>query len=75
MTLTYLAGYGVAADSAIGVTLSVNGAPSLGQLVTAGYRFFVPSRFDTDTLPVTLEDYGIGGSSSVKIVEVRPSAF
>ena len=31
-----------------------------GPAITAGYQFYVPCRFDTDTLPLTLEDYGIG---------------
>jgi len=30
-------------------------------------------RFDTDILPVTIEDYGVGGSNSVKLIEVRSS--
>jgi uncharacterized protein (TIGR02217 family) len=57
------------------ITVAVNPAPAPGDTITAGFQFFVPCRFDTDTLPVQLEDYGIGSSNSIKLTEVRPSAF
>jgi uncharacterized protein (TIGR02217 family) len=67
--------FGTIPETKIGVTLEVHPAPPTGAVITAGFQFFVPCRFDTDILPVTLEDYGIGSSNSVKLIEVRPSAF
>ena len=58
-----------------GATFSVHPAPVSGATLTAGFQFYVPVRFDTDTLPMTLEDYGIGSANSIKLVEVRPSAW
>jgi uncharacterized protein (TIGR02217 family) len=48
-------------------------APAANAVITAGFLFYVPVRFDTDILPVTIEDYGVGGANSVKLIEVRPS--
>ena len=50
-------------------------APLSGVSLSAGFQFYVPCRFDTDILPVTIQDYGIGGSNSIKLIEVRPSDF
>ena len=75
ISIYYGAGYGSVADTATNLVLAIHPAPPLNAVVTAGYRFLVPCRFDTDTLPVTLEDYGVGGSNSVKLIEVRPSAW
>jgi hypothetical protein len=46
-------------------------SPGDGVEVTAGYRFHVPVRFQTDRLPIRLETYGIGSATEVKLVEVR----
>ena len=73
--LIYTTGYGAAADTAPALTLALHPAPVLGSVVTAGYHFFVPCRFDTDTLPTTIEDYGVGSSNNVKLIEVRPNAW
>jgi hypothetical protein len=67
--------YGTQPETATHVRLDVHPAPPSGVEITAGFQFFVPCRFDTDTLPVTLEEYGIGSSHSVKLIEVRSSAF
>ena len=75
ITVQYPGNYGVPAETTSGVTIATNPAPAPGVVVTAGFEFFVPVRFDTDTLPIQLEDYGIGGSNSIKLIEVRPSAF
>lgn len=72
--LTYGQG-GASADTAATFSMSVHPAPPQGVTVTAGFRFYVPCRFDTDQLPLTLEDYGVGGAQSIKLVEVRPTAF
>ena len=76
ISLRFIGSYGTASESGtINATIAVNPAPAAGDPVTAGFKFFVPCRFDTDTLPVQLEDYGIGSSNSIKLIEVRQSAF
>ena len=54
-----------------GVNIYVNPAPLPAVTITAGFEFYVPVRFDTDRLPITLEEYGIGGAADVKLIEVR----
>lgn len=57
-------------DHATGlVTLSV--PPTAGQLVTAGFEFDVPVRFDTDRIVASVETFQAGEIPSVPIVEVR----
>jgi uncharacterized protein (TIGR02217 family) len=73
--ISYPAAHGIPAEGATaGVTVALHPAPVAAALVTAGFLFYVPCRFDTDILPVTIEDYGVGGSNSVKLVEVRGSS-
>ena len=67
------AGYGEPETNRNGVSVVRHPAPKTGQVVTAGFEFYVPVRFDTDRLPVSIEEYGIGGAADVKLVEVRPS--
>ncbi len=55
-----------------GVTFQTHPAPKEGATVKAGFEFYVPVRFDVDQLPVTLEEYGIGSATQVKLVEIRP---
>jgi uncharacterized protein (TIGR02217 family) len=64
--------FGAAETSVDGVRVYVHPAPKPNVQITAGYEFFVPVRFDTDRLPVSLEYYGVGGAADVKLVEVRP---
>jgi uncharacterized protein (TIGR02217 family) len=45
--------------------------PPEGALVTAGYRFDTPARFDTDQLEVTADGFRTGDIPSVPLVEVR----
>ena len=44
--------------------------PALGAVLTCGYEFDVPCRFDTDSLSTSLDNY-LSGSVSVPIVEVK----
>jgi uncharacterized protein (TIGR02217 family) len=74
VTLSYATG-GTAADTSTTLSIALHPAPPAGWTVTAGFLFFTPCRFDTDQLPLTLEDYGIGGAQSIKLIEVRPTAF
>ncbi|MBJ7447788.1 MAG: DUF2460 domain-containing protein [Brevundimonas sp.] len=61
---------GFAVDSATGeVTLAV--APPIGAVVTAGYEFDVPVRFDADRIEVTLESFDAGRMTAVPLIEVR----
>jgi uncharacterized protein (TIGR02217 family) len=72
ITLEYPPGYGASVETNVpNTTLYLHPAPISDSAISAGFLFFVPVRFDTDTLPVTLEDYGIGSSTSVKLIEVR----
>lgn len=64
--------FGAVESSVNGVTVLMHPAPRTGEVITAGFEFFVPVRFDTDRLPVTLEEYGVGGANDVKLIEVRP---
>lgn len=46
-------------------------APDLGVVVTAGYEFDVPVRFDTDRIAVSVASFQAGEVPSVPVVEVR----
>lgn len=78
VTATYLeftpsdSDYGMAENNRNGVSVIRHPAPKTGLQITAGYEFYVPVRFDTDRLPTTLEQYGVGGAADVKLVEIRP---
>lgn len=50
------------------VTFAV--APASGAQVTAGFIFDVPVRFDTDTLSISTDGFGVG-DCAVPIVEIR----
>lgn len=45
--------------------------PGNGQLVTAGFEFDVPARFDTDFLGISLETFESGAIPSIPVVEIR----
>ena len=46
-------------------------APALGVVITAGFEFDVPVRFDTDALDVTLDFERLGSITSIPLVEIR----
>ena len=46
-------------------------APLLGSLVTAGYEFDVPVRFDNDMLQVSMATFEAGEIPEVPVIEVR----
>jgi uncharacterized protein (TIGR02217 family) len=67
----------VALDGApVIVTLEANGeivfdtAPAVGAVITAGFRFDTPVRFDTDRLEIGADGSGSGQIVSVPLVEV-----
>nr|WP_156831007.1 DUF2460 domain-containing protein [Kaistia granuli] len=47
-------------------------APAESAVVTAGFRFDVPVRFDTDQLVINLAAFEAGEIPSIPIVEIRP---
>jgi uncharacterized protein (TIGR02217 family) len=57
-------------DAATGmVTLTT--PPSAGAVVTAGYEFDVPVRFDTDHLDINLAAFAAGETPNVPLIEIR----
>ena len=65
-------GTAFAVDAATGVATFLAGhIPPAGAVVTAGYEFDVPVRFDTDKLEVSLTGFQHGAIPSIPIVEVR----
>ncbi|WP_312784793.1 DUF2460 domain-containing protein [Brevundimonas sp.] len=45
--------------------------PALGAVVTAGFVFDTPVRFDADRIEVTLESFGAGRMVAMPLIEVR----
>jgi len=60
-----------AVDPATGLVTFAE-APAEGAIVTAGFRFDVPVRFDTDQLLINLAAFEAGEIPSIPIVEIRP---
>jgi uncharacterized protein (TIGR02217 family) len=51
------------------VTLTT--APATGAVITAGYSFHTPVRFDTDRLDVSLEGFEAGRLVAAPLIEVQ----
>ncbi|WP_340109111.1 DUF2460 domain-containing protein [Pikeienuella sp. HZG-20] len=51
--------------------VSFDEAPQAGAVLTAGYEFHVPVRFDTDRIEVNLAAFEAGEIPSIPIIEVR----
>lgn len=47
-------------------------APGNGVVITAGFEFDVPVRFDSDLLDVTLDVERLGSITSIPLLEIRP---
>ena len=59
-------------DPATGiVTFAGPAIPADGALVTAGFAFDVPVRFDTDSLDVNLTSFAAGEIPAIPLVEIR----
>lgn len=56
--------------SSVSGTVRFSAPPAEGTLVTAGFLFDVPVRFDTDRLDTSLEAFGAGRAAQVPIVEL-----
>ena len=51
--------------------VTFDSAPGSGVLVTAGFEFDVPVRFDTDRLDINLAAFEAGDAPAIPIVEIR----
>lgn len=63
-------GDGVSIDHLSGKVAFVT-APSAGAVVTAGFEFDVPVRFDTDRISTSLAGFAAGEIPSIPVIEVR----
>lgn len=61
---------GWSVDTTTGV-ITFDVAPGADVVVTAGFEFDVPVRFDTDRLSALLQDYGSYALKAVQLIEVR----
>lgn len=70
--LVRTAGTHFAVDATTGlVTFEEGEAPGDGAVVTAGFEFDVPVRFDTDKLDINLSGFASGAIPNIPIVEIR----
>lgn len=64
---------GFSVDVASGIVRFAEGAaPAAGAVVTAGFLFDVPVRFDTDFLEVNLTSFAAGDIPRIPVIEIRP---
>lgn len=61
---------GWSVDATTGVVAFAS-PPAVGAVVTAGFEFDTPARFDTDRIDVTLESFDAGRVVAVPLVEIR----
>jgi uncharacterized protein (TIGR02217 family) len=54
------------------VTFNAGSIPANGAIVTAGFEFDVPVRFDTDEITVNLKHFEAGEIPEIPLVEVLP---
>jgi uncharacterized protein (TIGR02217 family) len=66
-----LAAGAVSVDATTGI-VTLAAAPAAGKAVTAGFRFDVPVRFDTDSLTADLNQFAAGSVPAIPIVEILP---
>jgi uncharacterized protein (TIGR02217 family) len=60
------------ADTATGIiTFEPGSIPGPGAVITAGFEFDVPVRFDTDRLEISLDGFRHGSIPSIPVVEIR----
>jgi len=64
------AGADFTVDHATGL-VSFTVPPADGAVITAGYEFDVPVRFDTDALDINLTAFGVGDIPHIPLIEVR----
>lgn len=51
--------------------VSLDAAPAAGTVVTAGFEFDTPVRFDSDRIEVTLESFSAGRMAALPLIEIR----
>ncbi|MBO3759495.1 DUF2460 domain-containing protein [Ciceribacter sp. L1K22] len=67
------AGAAFSCDAVTGiVTFGTGHAPDAGAIVTAGYEFDVPVRFDTESIEVNLAAFNAGRIPAIPLTEIRP---
>jgi uncharacterized protein (TIGR02217 family) len=54
------------------VTFAPSSIPSEGAVVTAGFLFDVPTRFDTDFLEIDMQAFEAGAIPNIPIIEIVP---
>jgi uncharacterized protein (TIGR02217 family) len=54
------------------ITFNAGSIPAAGAVVTAGFEFDVPVRFDTDEITINLRHFEAGEIPEIPLVEVRP---
>jgi len=54
------------------VTIAPGSVPAPGAVVTAGFEFDIPVRFDTDRIEISLAAFKAGSVPSVPLLEIRP---
>jgi uncharacterized protein (TIGR02217 family) len=54
------------------LTFNAGNIPANGAVVTAGFEFDVPVRFDTDQITINLAHFNAGEIPDIALVEVRP---
>ena len=57
-------------DSTTGL-ITFTTAPAAGVVVTAGYEFDVPVRFEKDELDISVDAFEAGSIPSVNVIEIR----
>ena len=57
-------------DTTTGI-VTFSAPPAAGVVITAGFEFDVPVRFDTDELPITLDIERMGSIASIPLIEIR----
>jgi uncharacterized protein (TIGR02217 family) len=62
--------YAVNPDTGL-VTFLGGHIPADGAIITAGFEFDVPVRFDTDKLEINIQGFRHGAIPSIPIVEIR----
>lgn len=60
---------GFTVDAATGL-VTFDAAPAAGAVLTAGFAFDTPVRFDTDTLSINLASFAAGEAASIPLVEI-----
>lgn len=66
-----VAGAGFTVNSQTGI-VSLTTPPASGDVITAGYEFDVPVRFDTDHLAVSMSGFKAGQIPAIPLIEVLP---